>query len=103
MYDITYNSYQGDPTLKCDMSINEMFFGTATVGERGQVVIPAEARKKLNINPGDKMLVMSHPTATGVLLCKIDAMRELFRSFLTDLERLEKKAAQSESQPSDEN
>jgi AbrB family looped-hinge helix DNA binding protein len=85
------------------MSINEMFFGTATVGERGQVVIPAEARKKLNINPGDKMLVMSHPTATGVLLCKIDAMRELFRSFLTDLERLEKKAAQSESQPSDEN
>jgi len=85
------------------MSIDEIFFGTATVGERGQVVIPAEARKKLNINPGDKMLVMSHPTATGVLLCKIDAMRELFRSFLTDLERLEKKAAQSESQPSDEN
>lgn len=89
--------------MKCDVSINEMFFGTATVGERGQVVIPAEARKKLNINPGDKMLVMSHPTATGVLLCKIDAMRELFRSFLTDLEQLEKKAAPSESQPSDEN
>jgi AbrB family looped-hinge helix DNA binding protein len=89
-------------TLKCDMSIDEIFFGTATVGERGQIVIPAEARKRLNINPGDKLLVMSHPTATGVLLCKIDAMREFFRSFLTDLERLEKKVAQSESQPSDE-
>lgn len=84
------------------MSVDEIFFGTATVGERGQIVIPAEARKRLNINPGDKMLVMSHPTATGVLLCKIDAMREFFRSFLTDLERLEKKVAQSESQPPDE-
>lgn len=84
------------------MSIDDIFFGTATVGERGQIVIPAEARKRLNINPGDKLLVMSHPTATGVLLCKIDAMREFFRSFLMDLERLEKKAAQSESQPPDE-
>jgi len=103
LYDITYNSCQGGPNLKCDMSIDEMFFGTATVGERGQVVIPAEARKKLNINPGDKLLVMSHPTATGVLFCKIDTMREFFRSLLTDLERLEEKAAQSENLSTEEN
>lgn len=35
------------------------FFGTVTVGERGQVVIPAEIRKALKINGGEKLIVMS--------------------------------------------
>ncbi len=79
--------------MKCDASLEDYFFGTATVGERGQVVIPAEARKKFNINPGDKVLVMGHPTAAGVVLCKIDAMREIFSTLLADLEKIETKVA----------
>jgi AbrB family looped-hinge helix DNA binding protein len=82
--------------LKCDMSLEAMFFGTATVGDRGQVVIPAEARKKLGINPGDKMLVLQHPHANGVVLCKIDAMREVFSSLLEDLELIESRLTESE-------
>lgn len=35
------------------------FFGTVTVGERGQIAIPQEAREKYGIQPGDKMLVVS--------------------------------------------
>lgn len=34
------------------------FFGTATVGERGQIVIPKKAREVFNINVGDKLLVL---------------------------------------------
>lgn len=30
--------------------------GTATVGPKGQVVIPAEAREKMGIKPGDKLI-----------------------------------------------
>jgi AbrB family looped-hinge helix DNA binding protein len=78
------------------LSLEALFFGTATVGDRGQVVIPAEARKKLGINPGDKLLVMQHPAASGVVLCKIDAMREVFSSYLEDLERIESRLAESE-------
>lgn len=37
---------------------NDEFFGTATVGERGQVVIPAEIRKIFKIKPGDRLVVM---------------------------------------------
>jgi AbrB family looped-hinge helix DNA binding protein len=37
------------------------FFGVATVGERGQIVVPCEARKLLNIKSGDKLIVMSGP------------------------------------------
>ncbi len=36
---------------------HEFFFGTAKVGERGQVVIPQEARKVFKINSGDLILV----------------------------------------------
>jgi AbrB family looped-hinge helix DNA binding protein len=34
-------------------------FGTVTVGERGQVVIPAAIRKSYHLNPGDKLIVIS--------------------------------------------
>jgi AbrB family looped-hinge helix DNA binding protein len=33
------------------------FYGSITVSERGQIVIPAEARKDFNIDTGDKLLV----------------------------------------------
>lgn len=41
------------------------FQGSTTVGERGQIVLPAEMRKKHSINPGDKLLVISYPLPNG--------------------------------------
>lgn len=80
--------------LKDKMSLEDHFFGSATVGERGQIVIPSEARKRYGINPGDKVLVMGHPNnAGGVWICKIDAVREVFSSMLTELEKIESKIA----------
>lgn len=75
--------------MKHEMSIEDNFYGAATVGELGQVVIPAEARKKFGINPGDKILVIGHPAGGGIILCKIDSMREFFSSMLEDLSRIE--------------
>ncbi|MGQ9454730.1 MAG: AbrB/MazE/SpoVT family DNA-binding domain-containing protein [Armatimonadota bacterium] len=69
--------------------IEKCFFGAATVGDRGQVVIPAEARKKLGISPGDKLLVLTHPTGMGIFLCKIDKIRDLFELLVKELERIE--------------
>ena len=34
------------------------FFGSVSVGERGQIVIPKEAREKFNIKSGDKLLIL---------------------------------------------
>ncbi|MGJ0841978.1 helix-turn-helix domain-containing protein [Clostridium tertium] len=34
------------------------FFGAVTVGERGQIVIPKDAREVFNINSGDKLLIL---------------------------------------------
>ena len=33
-------------------------FGTAKVGDRGQIVIPKEARELFNIQPGDTLLIV---------------------------------------------
>lgn len=79
--------------MKPDMSLEDHFYGAATVGDRGQVVIPSEARKRFGIHPGDKVLVVGHPADCGLVLCKIDAMREVFSSLLADLERIESKVS----------
>lgn len=33
------------------------FYGTATLGEKGQVVIPRDARENMNLEKGDRLLV----------------------------------------------
>jgi len=37
----------------------EFFYGTTTLGEKGQVVIPADAREALHLKKGEKLLVFS--------------------------------------------
>jgi AbrB family looped-hinge helix DNA binding protein len=34
-------------------------YGTVTIGERGQVVIPAKVRQAYRLNPGDKLIVIA--------------------------------------------
>jgi AbrB family looped-hinge helix DNA binding protein len=42
--------------------------GAVTVGERGQIVIPSELRKRFKVNAGDKMIVYAKPGGTIVLI-----------------------------------
>jgi AbrB family looped-hinge helix DNA binding protein len=43
------------------MSKSPKFYGKVSVGPKGQIVIPAEARKAMNIVPGDSVIIMSGP------------------------------------------
>lgn len=74
------------------------FFGTVNVGERGQIVIPAEVRKKLDIQTGDKLIVLGHPAKQGLILVKVGVMREL----LDDLAAKLSLAELSPSEPGSE-
>lgn len=40
------------------MTSQDKLYGTTTLGARGQVVIPAEARRDLGLSPGDQLVVM---------------------------------------------
>jgi len=61
-------------------------YGTVKVGDRGQVVIPAEARKELDIKAGDLLFVMAGRNRRGIAMVKADAMRELAEKIMQGLE-----------------
>lgn len=44
-------------------------FGIVTMGEKGQIVIPARARKVFAINPGDRLIVLGDE-GSGIALMK---------------------------------
>ncbi|WP_425806097.1 AbrB/MazE/SpoVT family DNA-binding domain-containing protein [Desulfitobacterium sp. Sab5] len=44
------------------------------MGERGQVVIPAEAREELGIEPGEKFIVLGNKRKGVVILIKSEVM-----------------------------
>jgi len=79
--------------MKTELSREFNFYGMATVGERGQIVIPAEARKSANILPGDKVLVVGHPP-NGLMILKMDAMKLFLSSLKDDFAEMESRINQ---------
>lgn len=45
-------------------------FGIVKVGEKGQIVIPKDARKIFNIKPGDSLLVLGDEAQGGLAIVK---------------------------------
>ena len=61
-----------------DFCFKDHFYGAATVGESGQIVIFGHARKK------------------GLMLVKMDAMRRLMHTLMTDLQQLDRQIQNGE-------
>ena len=55
---------------------NQRVFGTAKVGDRGQIVIPKEARDFFGIEPGDTLLILGK-SETGLIVSKPEALNSL--------------------------
>ncbi len=64
-------------------------YGAVTVGERGQVVIPAEARRDLEIQPNTKLLVFSGPRGKALMFVKADSVTEFIANATARLSHLE--------------
>jgi len=65
--------------------------GSTTVGPRGQVVIPINARKELDIDAGTTLLVFGGPHGQGLVLLKVDAIEQMMNMVsqrLTDFKEL---------------
>lgn len=46
------------------------FAGTATIGAKGQIVIPHEARELVDLKPGDKVVILADENHNGFLAVK---------------------------------
>lgn len=77
-------------------------YGTVTVAERGQVVIPAEARRDLKIGPSTKLLVFSGPGKRGLMFVKAEAMTEFIAQATATLSHFEQALGSNASETTNE-
>ena len=61
-------------------------FGTAKVGDRGQIVIPKEAREFFGIEPGDTLLILGK-SETGLIVSKPEALNDLANRIFQSVEK----------------
>lgn len=60
-------------------------YGVATVGTKGQIVIPADARDELDIKPGDKLYV-ANAGKGGVVFLKEEMLESLVAKMISQIE-----------------
>ena len=63
------------------LASDKKLYGTSTVGTKGQVVIPSDAREELDIKTGDRLYVMRAMHGVGVVLLK----EEMLESFVEEM------------------
>lgn len=70
--------------LHTKLTKDDKVYGTTTLGARGQIVIPAQARKDLKLKPGDQLLVMGRMNkALGFI--KSDQLNELVEAVMKNV------------------
>lgn len=75
--------------LKIERHIAPKLYGATTVGERGQVVIPAEARRDMGITPGQKLIILRGPQGNVLIITKAESVSQLLSRVMEHLSQLE--------------
>jgi AbrB family looped-hinge helix DNA binding protein len=83
-YYLTYFSYRR--IIVVDMH-DKQLYGTATVGTKGQVVIPADARDALNIQPGDRLYVVGSQEKKWIGFIKEEQLRDMLDHLTNNIEQ----------------
>ncbi len=64
-------------------------FGTAKVGDRGQNVIPKEARELFKIRPGDTLLILGEEE-TGLIVSRPEVLSDIANKMFDSVKNEEK-------------
>ena len=64
-------------------------FGTAKVGDRGQIVIPKDAREFYGIHPGDTLLILGDEE-NGMIVTKPEVLSSLAEKILDQIGKEER-------------
>lgn len=72
------------------MPKGNQIYGTARVGEKGQIVIPKEARSHFGIRPGDTLLILGNDES-GIIVTKPEVLSDVAEQILGNLKKGETK------------
>jgi len=67
---------------------SDLYFTTATVGKKGQIIIPAKLRKELSIAPEEQLVILSGPHQEGFAVLKTQSFIERQEKFKKLTEQL---------------
>lgn len=67
---------------------DKKLYGTATVGTKGQVVIPADAREELDIQTGDRLYVVGSEKGKFVGFIKEEQLRKVIDHLTDNVDQL---------------
>ncbi|OGC33140.1 hypothetical protein A2311_01010 [candidate division WOR-1 bacterium RIFOXYB2_FULL_48_7] len=70
---------------------SEAIFDLSTVGERGQVVIPAAVRKQMELKAGDKVLVMSGLKGMSAILINARFLSKVLKKMEGSINQIKKR------------
>ena len=79
--------------MNVDKKINKFLYGTTTIGEKGQVVVPIEVRHMMNLKKGDKLLVfgMDRDILAFAKLSHLEKLASHLSNHLEGIRRIIKK------------
>lgn len=63
----------------------KFIFGVLKVGDKGQIVIPRDARKQYNIKPGDAVLLLGDKK--GMALVKTEIFQSAIEQVMDDISK----------------
>lgn len=64
------------------------FYGSTTVGERGQIVLPAKLRDDFKIKKSDKLLVIGNADSYRIFLVNPDTMSQQLEQMSNQLTKM---------------
>jgi AbrB family looped-hinge helix DNA binding protein len=62
--------------------------GTTIINERGQIVVPADARKAIGVEPGDRLVVFGNDNSGMLVLVKSEYFNEFADFMMSKLDKL---------------
>jgi AbrB family looped-hinge helix DNA binding protein len=68
-------------------------YGSVTVDNRGQIIIPSELRKALNIKTGDQLIIFAGLEINSIRLIPSDDLRKFLRCASKFISKLKNKVS----------
>lgn len=66
------------------------FYGSTTIGPKGQVVIPSKLRKELKINTGDQFVVLKNEHMDCIVLVKAKNIANMLKDITSEISKIKK-------------